>query len=101
MPECLQECPEPRLCVCAFAAQLAAMDLVVSISNTTVHMAGALGVPAWVMLNKVPLNCWMLDRADSPWYPSLRLFRQTQSDQWADMIGCVADALGDLAAATR
>ena len=81
----------------AFAAQVAAMDLVISVSNTTVHMAGALGVPAWVMLNTVPLPCWMLEGDDSPWYPSVRLFRQTEPGEWADVIGRVGDALAALA----
>ena len=78
-----------------FAAQIAAMDLVISISNTTVHLAGALGVPCWLLLNKVPLNCWMLDRKDSPWYPSLTLFRQTQSGQWEDVVDKVAGNLSE------
>jgi len=77
----------------AFAAQVAAMDLVISVSNTTVHIAGALGVPAWVMLNTVPLPCWLLEGEDSPWYPSVRLFRQTEFGEWADVIGRVGDAL--------
>ena len=77
----------------AFAAQVAAMDLVISVSNTTVHMAGALGVPVWVMLHMAPLNYWMVDRDDSPWYPSARLFRQSEPGRWADVIGRVEDAL--------
>ncbi|HEX9568617.1 MAG TPA: tetratricopeptide repeat protein [Rhodospirillales bacterium] len=70
----------------AFAAQVAAMDLVVSVSNTTVHVAGALGVPTWVMLNTVPLAVWMRDGEDSPWYPSVRLYRQKTVGAWADVI---------------
>jgi len=77
----------------AFAAQVAAMDLIISVSNTTVHMSGALGVPAWVMLNTVPLPCWLLEGDDNPWYPSVRLFRQSQAGVWTDVIGCVGDAL--------
>ncbi len=82
----------------AFAAQVAAMDLVVSVSNTTVHIAGALGVPTWVLLNAVALPVWMLDRDDSPWYPSLRLFRQAEAGDWADVIERVRDALAAVAA---
>lgn len=77
----------------AFAAQISAMDLVISVSNTTVHFAGALGVPTWVMLNRVPLCCWMQDREDCPWHPSVRLFRQTEPGQWGDVIDRVKDAL--------
>jgi tetratricopeptide (TPR) repeat protein len=79
----------------AFAAQVAAMDLVISISNTTVHMAGALGVPTWVLLSEVPLWRWFQDREDSPWYPSVRLFRQRESGKWDDIVGEAADELRD------
>ncbi|MCH2327695.1 MAG: tetratricopeptide repeat protein, partial [Rhodospirillales bacterium] len=77
----------------AFAAQVAAMDLVISVSNTTVHMSGALGVPTWVMLNTVPLPCWLLERDDSPWYPSVRLFRQSAGGDWANVTERTCDAL--------
>jgi len=77
----------------AFAAQVAAMDVVVSVSNTTVHMAGALGVPTWVMLQHVPLSCWMLEREDSPWYPSARLFRQSRAGRWDDVVARVSAEL--------
>jgi len=77
----------------AFAAQVAAMDLVITVSNTTAHMAGGLGVPAWVMVHVAPLNCWLLERADSPWYPSARLFRQTRVGEWAGVVARVRDAL--------
>ena len=73
------------------------MNLIISVSNTTVHMAGALGVPTWVMLNTVPLPCWLLERDDSPWYPSVRLFRQSQAGEWDAVIGAVGKALGQLA----
>ena len=81
----------------AFAAQVAAMDLIVSVSNTTVHISGALGVPTWVMLNTVPLPCWMLEGDDSLWYPSVRLFRQSQAGEWKDAIERIAEALAGLA----
>ncbi len=69
-----------------FAAQVAAMDLIVSISNTTAHIAGALGVPVWVMLQKLPDRRWMMDRNDSPWYKSVRLFRQEKSNEWEPVV---------------
>ena len=81
----------------AFAAQIGAMDLVISISNTTVHIAGALGVPCWLLLNKVPLNCWMLDREDSPWYPSLQLFRQSRAGDWTEVVDRVTNELTKIA----
>jgi hypothetical protein len=76
-----------------FAAQTAAMDLVISIDNSTVHMAGALNVPVWVMLPAVPDWRWMLDRSDSPWYPSVRLFRQATAGEWTPVIARVAKEL--------
>ena len=79
----------------AFAAQIAAMDLVLSIDNSTVHMAGALGVPTWVMLRTVPYWCWGLDRDDSLWCPSMRLFRQKTRGDWRDVVERVARELAD------
>jgi len=80
----------------AFAAQVAAMDLVISVSNTTVHIAAAMGVPTWVLLNAAPLSCWMLDGDTSPWYPSVRLFRQTNAGIWDDVSARAVTALGEL-----
>jgi tetratricopeptide (TPR) repeat protein len=82
----------------AFAAQVAAMDLVVSVSNTTVHVAGALGVPTWVLLGRLPLAVWMAEGKKSPWYPSLRLYRQAKAGEWGDAIGRIEKDLGELAA---
>ena len=61
-----------------FAAEVAALDLVISIDNTTVHFAGGLGVPCWAMIPFDPDWRWMLNRNDNPWYPSIRLFRQPE-----------------------
>lgn len=71
-----------------FAAQVAAMDLVISISNTAVHTAGALGIPAWVLLaeGRGRLWYWLKDREDSPWYSSVRLLRQTRAEGWTGSI---------------
>ena len=57
-----------------FAAQIASLDLVISVDNSTVHMAGALGKPVWVLLSYVPDWRWMLTRDDSPWYPQVNFF---------------------------
>lgn len=69
-----------------FFAQVAAMDLVISTSNTTVHAAGSLNIPAWVLLATGPSSLWywFLDRPDSPWYSSVRLFRQLVDDDDSD-----------------
>ncbi len=76
-----------------FAAQTAAMDVVVTISNTTAHMAGALGVPTLLMLRHVPIWYWMRDRTDNPWYGSLTLYRQTRANEWGDVVERVAERL--------
>ena len=80
----------------AFAAQVGAMDLVITVSNTTAHFAAALGVPTWVMVHPAPLPCWLLEREDSPWYPTVQLFRQTRPGEWGDVIDRVAERLVNL-----
>jgi ADP-heptose:LPS heptosyltransferase len=75
-----------------FAAQVAAMDRVISVSNTTVHVAGALGMPC---LTLVPASYgrtwyWFLGREESPWYPSMRLVRQAKAESWAAVIARAA-----------
>ena len=69
-----------------FAAQVAAMDLVVTIDNSTAHMAAALGVPTWTMLPFAPDWRWLLARENSPWYPTMRLFRQLEPGRWKPVI---------------
>ena len=65
-----------------FAALVSALDLVISVDNSTVHMAGALGTPAWVLLPCIADWRWLLERNDSPWYPGLRLYRQQTAVDW-------------------
>jgi tetratricopeptide (TPR) repeat protein len=67
---------------CETAAIIANMDLVICCDTSVAHVAGALGRPTWVALQHVPEWRWMLDRADSPWYPTMRLFRQRTSGDW-------------------
>jgi ADP-heptose:LPS heptosyltransferase len=76
-----------------FAAQIAALDLVISIDNATVHLAGALGKPTWILLPFAPDWRWLLDRDDTPWYPSVRLHRQSVPGGWQPVLARVAKAL--------
>jgi tetratricopeptide (TPR) repeat protein len=75
------------------AALLRHLDLLISVDTSVAHLAGALGRPAWVLLPYVPDWRWLLDREDSPWYPSLRLFRQTQTAEWPSVVQRVKAAL--------
>ncbi|MBF0194183.1 MAG: tetratricopeptide repeat protein [Magnetococcales bacterium] len=75
----------------SFAAQIAAMDMVVTISNTTAHISGALGVPTILMLAANPLWYWMIDRKDSPWYSSISIVRQKTGGEWKQVIEYVTN----------
>jgi ADP-heptose:LPS heptosyltransferase len=75
------------------AAVLARADLVISVDTAVAHLAGALGRPVWVLLRYSPDFRWLLDREDSPWYPSARLFRQGQFGEWDGVIASLATAL--------
>ena len=71
------------------------LDLVISSDTAVPHVAGALGVPVWVALPFVPDWRWMLDREDSPWYPTMRLFRQKQPGDWELVFAEIEMALRD------
>jgi len=75
------------------AALISALDLVITIDTATAHLAGALGKPAWVFLPKPAAYQWMLHREDSPWYPTLRLFRQDEEGVWEPIVARVLEAL--------
>ena len=77
------------------AALIANVDLVVSVDTAVAHLAGALAKPVWVLLPFVPDWRWLLDRDDSPWYPTMRLFRQDDSRMWDNVIARVSAALRD------
>ena len=77
------------------AALISNLDLVISIDTSVAHLAGALGKPVWVLLNYAADWRWLLDRNDSPWYPTARLFRQDESRTWNGVVGRVHEALLD------
>jgi tetratricopeptide (TPR) repeat protein len=76
-----------------FAAQIAALDLVITIDNSTAHLAGALGLPTWLLLPFAADWRWLEKREDSPWYPTLRLFRQPSRGDWRSVIEKVQTVL--------
>ena len=78
------------------AAVLANLDLLVTCDTAAVHLAGALEVPAWLAVSPVADWRWMEDRSDSPWYPSVRLFRQRTRGDWSGVFAEMAEALAAL-----
>jgi tetratricopeptide (TPR) repeat protein len=75
------------------AAIMMNLDLVITVDSAVAHLAGALGVPVWVALGIGPDWRWLLERSDSPWYPTMRLFRQTRYSDWSDVFEDMAAAL--------
>jgi tetratricopeptide (TPR) repeat protein len=75
------------------AEALAGLDLLITVDTSIAHLAGAIGRPAWVLLAYTPDWRWQLDRSDTPWYPSLRLFRQSMPGDWSGVIEAVAASL--------
>ena len=75
------------------AALIASLDLVITVDTSVAHLAGALGKPSWVMLPFAPDFRWLLDREDSPWYPNMRLFRQSGAGDWDGVVARIGEAL--------
>ncbi|QZZ18835.1 tetratricopeptide repeat protein [Leptothermofonsia sichuanensis E412] len=75
------------------AAAIAQLDLVITVDTSVAHLAGALGKPVWTLLSYIPDWRWMLHRPDTPWYPTMRLFRQTQPGDWQGVIEQVVQEL--------
>ena len=73
------------------------LDLVVTSDTALAHLAGALGVRVWLALSAAPDWRWMVERDDSPWYPSMRLFRQSRLGDWTDVFQRMAAELRTLA----
>jgi tetratricopeptide (TPR) repeat protein len=81
------------------AALVANLDLVISVDTSTLHLAGAMGKPVWLLNRFDTCWRWMPDRDDSPWYPTMRIFRQPRSGDWASVVQSVTDALRAFVAA--
>jgi tetratricopeptide (TPR) repeat protein len=75
------------------AAVIKNLDLVITVDSAVAHLAGALGVPVWVLIPYGPDWRWMLEREDSPWYPTMRLFRQNELGNWTDVLVKVCESL--------
>lgn len=83
------------------AAAVANLDLVISVDTAVAHLAGAMGRRAWTLLKFSPDWRWLLGRADCPWYPSMRLFRQAARGDWSAAVAALAEALRQFAGARR
>ncbi|RXT43425.1 hypothetical protein B5V03_22645 [Bradyrhizobium betae] len=81
------------------AALIACLDLVITVDTSVAHLAGALGCPTWILLPWTPDYRWLLGRDDSPWYPSVRLFRQSETREYESVLDRVRDELRARAAA--
>ncbi len=81
------------------AAIIMSLDVVISSDSAVAHLAGALGVPVWVALHATSEWRWLLDRSDSPWYPTMRLFRQPAAGDWEAVVRNISAALRQLPAA--
>jgi tetratricopeptide (TPR) repeat protein len=89
----LPPCPAGLSPTLRDAAVIKGLDLVISVDSAVAHLAGGLGVPVWVALAFAPDWRWLLDREDSPWYPTARLFRQARPGAWDDVFARLARAL--------
>jgi hypothetical protein len=78
------------------AAVMKSLDLIITADTAIAHLAGGLGAPVWIALAYVAHWCWIWERDDSPWYPSARLFRQTERGNWKPVFTRMAEALAQL-----
>jgi tetratricopeptide (TPR) repeat protein len=90
----LHDWTDELLDFCDTSALIVGLDLVISVDTAVAHLAGALGKPVWVLNRSNTCWRWLLDRTDSPWYPSLRLFRQREMGNWSSVVEEVRRELG-------
>jgi hypothetical protein len=91
-------CPLPAVDIACrdiheMAARMQRLDLVITVDTMVAHLAGALGLPVWLLLRHDPDWRWMQERHDTPWYPTMRLFRQQRAGEWSDVIQAVGAEL--------
>ena len=91
--DCMIDCSALLTDFSKTAALIKQCDLIITVDTVIAHLAGSLGKPTWIILPFVPDWRWLLDREDSPWYNSVRLFRQHTHKQWDDVFERVATAL--------
>lgn len=92
--------PDDRsMAIAGTAALIAGLDLVITVDTMVAHLAGTLGCPTWLLLKRDADWRWMDGRADTPWYPSIRLFRQRLAGDWGEPLAQIAEALRALAPA--
>ncbi len=91
------EDPTPEVRDFSDAALMTQLDLIITVDTSVAHVAGALACPVWVLVPHVPDFRWLLDREDSPWYPTMKLFRQTRAGDWKAAVDRVAESLRALA----
>ncbi len=83
------------------AALVSCLDLVITVDTSVAHLAGALGRPTWILLPYTPDYRWLLDRDDSPWYPTARLFRQDETRDYANVLDRVRSELAAMISAGK
>jgi hypothetical protein len=79
------------------AALVSCLDLVITVDTSIAHLAATMGCPTWIMLPRSPDYRWLRDRDDSPWYPAVRLFRQTETQEYASVVQRVGAELAAVA----
>ena len=101
LPELAVDAGPELLDMADTAALMRCLDLVISVDTAVVHLAGALGKPVWVALPCIADFRWLLRREDSPWYPSMRLFRQAERGHWDDVFARIKISISDYCAEMR
>jgi ADP-heptose:LPS heptosyltransferase len=81
------------------AAVMMSLDLVISVDTAIAHLAGTIGRPTWIILKTAPGRHGIPERSDTPWYPSARLFRRKEGQDWTHTMAAVAEALASMARA--